>query len=81
MTCKTQTTETVKVFVLINQHGEYVATHDRDQLQEIWEGQVGDLDASTTGYRHVEISVCIPLPVLIIISESDVTPIISEEQP
>lgn len=55
---------TAEVWILVNQDGEYVATHDADTLSEKYEESIGEtVDAD--GLRKVKVVVKIPLPTVI----------------
>lgn len=52
--------ETLTVHLLVNADGEYVATHDESNLDEMYQENI-DCDAST-GRRHIKIELTVDLP-------------------
>lgn len=56
----------VEVFVLVDEQGDYIASHDSAQLKEVYEQQVRELDG-TMGTRIVRLVLTVPIPTEIVI--------------
>lgn len=56
-----QTVE-VKVWVLVDEIGDYVASHDADALNDLYEEQIRSV-SEAEGLRRVQITLTVPLPV------------------
>lgn len=54
------TTIQVEVWVLVDENGDYIASHDVDQLGEIYESQIS-ADCGTAK-RKVKVLLTVPLP-------------------
>ena len=57
-------TTTCEVWILVDAAGDYVASHDADQLGELYESGVQSL-ADCGGFRRVKVTVVVPLPVTV----------------
>ncbi len=51
----------VEVWVLVDDSGDYVASHDSDALKEAYEDKVQEI-GEAAGLRRVKLTVKVPLP-------------------
>lgn len=56
----------IETFILIDECGDYVASHDQDQLKELYEAGVQELNG-TFSIRIIKVQLEVPLPKPIII--------------
>ena len=54
----------VELWILVNQDGDYVASHDPGVLNELWEEVVGPMNEAA-GFRTVKVIVRVPVPTVI----------------
>lgn len=73
-------TAKVEVFVLVDEAGDHVASHDQTQLRELYEDRVQAMDGSF-GVRVIKIELTVPLPVTsvvqAVIPADDTTPTVT----
>lgn len=50
-----------ELYVLVDEAGDYVASHDQEQLKELYEASIQDIDG-TFGIRVVKVELTVPLP-------------------
>lgn len=58
-------TITAEIFLMVDQDGDYIATHDEDSLSEVWDNYVG---GSPSGLKTVKLNLTAPLPVSLEVS-------------
>lgn len=54
-------TTTVEVWVLVDEDGNYVASHDVDRLCEEYDDVIGG-DRDSTSFRRIKVTLTVPLP-------------------
>jgi hypothetical protein len=52
-------TITAEIFLMVDQDGDYIATHDEDSLGEVWDNYMG---GSPTGPKTVKLNLVALLP-------------------
>jgi len=50
-----------EVWMIVDEDGDFVASHSQDALAELWESEIGELDFGKA-HRIVKIVVRVPLP-------------------
>ncbi len=56
-------TTTIEVWVLVDENGDHVASHDVDLLDELYADTIGD--GESLGMRYVKCTLTVPLPTTI----------------
>jgi len=61
---------TATVWILVDENGDYVASHDEAKVGEVYDEQIQDRSGldNPIGFRRVKVSVRVPIPAVIELS-------------
>lgn len=59
-------TKKINVFVLIDEAGDYVATHDEGLLEELYEDNISDCN-NMMPRRYIRVELQVPLPTQVVV--------------